>query len=111
MVEGVDVLSEAYRALHGNIANGTESKSLLHQVDHILRVVLAHKDQVDWLDGANLDRVPSDIRPTVISLFERCQKAYTPEALEQRDKEEALTQLEDILNFYFGKREVEAWRS
>lgn len=90
--------------------SGIESKPLLHQVDHILRVVLAHKDEIDWLDGANLDRVTSDIRPTVVSLMERCQRAYTPEAVAQSDKEEAVAQLEEILNFYFGKKQVEAWR-
>jgi hypothetical protein len=109
--EGVDVLSEAYRALHANIAHGVEVKLLLHQIDHILRILLAHKDHVDWLDGANLDRVASDIRPTVVSLLEKCQKAYIPEPVDPREKEEALTLLENILEFYFSKREVEAWKS
>jgi hypothetical protein len=34
-----------------------------------------------------------------------------PEPADPGDKEGALTQLEDVLNFYFSKGEVEAWRS
>jgi len=109
--EGIDTLSAAYRALHRNIAGGIEAKTLLHQMDHMLRIVLAHKNQIDWLDGADLEEVPSGIRPTVISLFERCQKAYQTTAAEPIDQKEALAQLEEILNFYFNRREVEAWKS
>ena len=109
--EGINVLSEAYRTLHANITRGVELKLLLHQIDHILRIVLAHKDHVDWLAGDGLDQVASDIRPTVVSLLEKCQQAYRPEPADPRDKEGALTQLEDVLRFYFSKGEVEAWRS
>jgi hypothetical protein len=110
-VEGLEILSEAYRALHANFSNGVEPKSLLHQVDHILRVALARKGSLDWLDGADVNDVASDIKPAVASLFEKCEKAYTRESVDQNDKEEAVAQLEHILKFYFGRKEVEAWRN
>ena len=109
--KGINVLSDAYRTLQANITKGVELKLLLHQIDHILRIVLAYKYHVDWLDGDGLDQVASDIRPTVVSLLEKCQKAYMPEPADPRDKEGALTQLEDILRFHFSKQEVEGWRS
>ena len=109
--EGVDVLSEAYRSLYENVAMAVEPKRLFHQMDHILRIVLARKEKTDWLGEPNLELVPPGIRQPVVSLFEKCQKAYRPEVVEQRDVEEALGQLEEILSFYFGEGEVEAWRS
>lgn len=110
-VEGGDVLSEAYRSLHENLAMGVEPKPLFHQMDHILRIVLARKEKTDWLEEPNLDIVSPGIRPSVISLFEKCQKAYRPEVVEQKYIEETLRQLEEILSFYFGEGEVETWRS
>lgn len=109
--EGVDVLSEAYLALLANMAKGVESKPLLHQMDHILRIVLARKEKVDWIDGPNLDGLAFEIGPSVSSFFEKCHNAYRPGALEEKDMKEALSQLDKILYFYFGKREVEAWRN
>lgn len=110
-VEGVDVLSEAYRSLYENIALDVEPQRLFHQMDHILRIVLARKEKTDWLEEPDLDIVSSAIRPSVISLFEECQKAYRLEVVDQKEIEEALRQLEEILSFYFGEEEVEAWRS
>jgi hypothetical protein len=109
-IEMGDVLFQAYRSLHGNVAMGAKPKSLLHQMDHILRVVLARKEKVGWLEEPNLDLVPSGIKPSVISLFEKCQKAYGTEDTEQKEVEEALRQLGEILEFYFAE-EVEAWKS
>jgi hypothetical protein len=107
----VDVLPEAYRSLHKNVAMAVEPRRLLHQMDHVLRTAMARKEKSDWLEEPNLDGVSAGIREPVISLFAKCQKAYEPEAIEQRDVEEPLRQLEEILAFYFGRREVEAWRS
>jgi hypothetical protein len=106
-----DVLSEAYHSLVENVAMAVEPKRLLHQTDHILRLVLARKEKSDWLEEPNLDLVSSGIKEPVISLFEKCQKAYEPEVIEQEEMEEALRQLEEILRFYFGEGEMAAWRS
>jgi hypothetical protein len=105
-----DVLCQAYRSLHGNVAAGAKPKSLLHQMDHILRVVLAQEEKVGWLEEPNLDLFSSEIKPSVISLFEKCQKAYGTEDIKQEEVEEALKQLEEVLEFYFTE-EVEAWKS
>ena len=110
-VERVDVLSEAYRSLYENVAMAAEPKPLFHQMDHILRIVLARKEKTDWLEEPNFDKVSPGIREPVVSLFEKCQKAYRPEVVEQKQVEDALRQLEEILGFYFGEGDVEAWRS
>jgi len=109
--KGQDLLSQAYRSLQENVAQAVDPKYLFHQMDHILRVVLARKEKGDWLEEPNLDLVSSGIRPSVISLSEQCQKAYNLGVIEQGKVEEALRQLEEILVFYYGKREVEAWKS
>jgi hypothetical protein len=110
-IEMDDILYQAYRSLHGNVAMGAKPKSLLHQMDHILRIVLAQKEKVGWLEEPNLDLVSSGIKPSVISLFEKCQKAYGGiEDIEQKEVEEALGYLEKILRFYFAE-EVDIWRS
>jgi hypothetical protein len=105
------VLPEAYRSLHEGLAKAVEPKALLHQMDHMLRVVLARKEKTDWLQETDFDDVSAGIAAAVGSLFEKCQKAYTPEAVEQTEVEQALRQLEEILGFYFGEGELEAWRS
>ena len=105
-----DVLYQAYRSLHGNVAAGAEAKALLHQMDHTLRILLARKENADWLEELDFDEVSPGVRAPVVSLFEKCQKAYRPEVVEQTEVEEALTQLEEILEFYLAE-EVEAWKS
>jgi hypothetical protein len=47
----------------------------------------------------------------VFALLDRCQKAYSPVAAERQDAEAALRQLDEILAFYFGQAEVDAWRN
>ena len=109
-IETGDVLYQAYRSLHGNVAMGAEPKALLHQMDHMLRIVLARKEKADWLEEPDFDKVSPRIRATVVSLSEKCQKAYRPEVVQQTEVEEALTQLGEILEFYLAQ-EVEAWKS
>jgi hypothetical protein len=104
------VLYQAYRSLHRNVAMGAKPRSLLHQMDHILRLVLTQKEKVGWLDEPNLGLLPFEVRDSIILLFEKCQKAYGTEDIKQKEVEEALRQLEEILEFYFAE-EVEAWKS
>jgi len=108
-VDKGDVLYQAYRALHGNLAAGAEPKAVLHQMDHMLRIVLARKVRTDWLEEPDFDEVAPGIRTLVVSLFDKCQIAYRPEFVEQIEVEEALRQLEEIFEFYFAE-EVEAWK-
>ncbi|MFC2026538.1 hypothetical protein ACFLUX_01005 [Chloroflexota bacterium] len=105
-----NILYQAYRSLHENVAVGAKPKSLLAQMDHILGVVLAQKENVGWLGESNLDLVSSEIKTQVISLFDKCQKAYGTEDIKQEEVEEALRQLEEILEFYFAE-EMEVWKS
>lgn len=110
-IESGDVLVQAYQSLRENVAKGTEPRRLIYQMDHILRIVLARKEKIGWLEEPNLDSVPSGIRPSVSSLFARCQKAHGMEPVEPTEVEQALGQLDEVLQFYFGTGEVEAWRS
>lgn len=106
-----DVLPEAYRSLQEGLATGVEPKVLLHQMDHMLRIVLVRKENADWLEQPDFDNLSPGISQPVPSLFEKCQKAYRPEAVERTEVEQALSQLEEILGFYYGQEELEAWRS
>ena len=53
--------------------------------------------------------VPDGIRPSVVSLFDRCQKAYGVEEIPPKEVSEALEELDKVLNYYFTG-EMEAWR-
>src|SRR5665648_187262 len=66
----------AYRSLSKNAASAADPKSLLHQADHILRITLADKEKLDWLREFNAGVISPDIRKSVVSLLENCQKAY-----------------------------------
>jgi hypothetical protein len=108
--EGVDVLSEAYRFLHDTSAQGAEPGRLFHQMDHILRIVLARKENVGWLEEPDLNRLTPGIKTEVVSLFSKCQGADGNRSGEQREVQDALGQLDKILKFYWGEGEVRAWR-
>ena len=110
-VEGVDLICAAYRTLSENVATAAEPKRVLHQTDHVLRMVLAQKEKTGWLEELNPDMVSPEIREAVVSLLEKCQKAYSPEVAAPGEGEDALRLLEEILGFYFGQAELEAWRT
>ena len=107
-VESGDVLVQAYGSLCRNVANDADSGRLLHQMDRILRIVLARKEGADWLEEPDLDSVAPDIRPAVVSLFQRLGDDHAALA-ELHDVNEALRLLKGILHFYFGGAEVELW--
>lgn len=104
------LVGEAYRSLSENTATGSEPKLLLHQMDRILRLVLAQKEQMSWLEELDGDQVSPGIQELVVALLETCRKAYGPDALQPNDVENARQQLDQILRFYFGALEVETWR-
>jgi hypothetical protein len=109
--ESGDVLVQAYGSLSRNVAMGVAPKHLIHQMDLILRIVLARKEKADWLEEPDLDGVSSGIRPSVISLFEKLERNHATQEAEQKEVQEASRQLEEILRFYFGAKQVESWRS
>lgn len=108
-VESGDVLVQAYRSLCANVAMGSEPNRLLHQMDRILRIVLARKEKIDWLEEPDLASVAPGIKPAVMSLFEKVGENHAV-VVEHGDTEETLKLLEEILNFYFGEAEVGSWR-
>lgn len=109
--EGVDILSEAYGSLNSAIAHGSEPGQLLHQMNHILRIVLAHKESVDWMEEPDPDRIPSDIKAEVFSFLKGRQGINGDQSLNQKQVQEAQRHLEKILEFYFGEGQVRAWKN
>lgn len=105
-----DVFVQAYRSLCQRAAAPGDPKSLLHQTAHVLRLVLAQQEKVGLLEEPDLEKLPSAIRSTVTALFDECQQAYRADGIQAVSVEQAMKQLEAILQFYFGEREVEAWR-
>ena len=110
-VEGGDIFIQAYRSLYQHVAMKKEPKSLLHQIDHILRLVLAQKEKAGWLEEPDLEKVSAEIQPVVTALFEKCQQAYGADGIEPADVDQTIKQLDEVLQFYFGAGEVEAWRN
>jgi hypothetical protein len=104
-----DVLNQAYRSLHENVRMGARTGSIFHQIDHILRLVMIQKENNSWLEEPDIEKVSFEIKPAVISLFEKCRKVNGQEASKE-EIEEALKQLEEILEFYFGE-EIGEWKS
>jgi hypothetical protein len=105
-----DILCQAYRSINENVATGAKPGILFHQMDHILRVILSTKDKAYWLEEPNLDSVSSGIKQAVVSLFDKCQRAYGTEDIGHEEVEEALKQLDEILEFYYAE-EMESWKS
>lgn len=102
-------IRQAYSSLLDNIDSGTDPKSLFHQIDLILRLVLSPKESIGWLEEPNFELVAEDIRSSVISLFEKSQMAYYSDDLTPKDVEDALKQLEEIFKFYYIG-DPEEWR-
>ncbi len=100
----------AYRSLIENIAMAGEPKRLLHQMDHVLRVLLAQQEKIDWLTELNPETLPGEIRKPTAFLIELCRRAYSSKDVDVRDIEGGLRQLEEIFAFYFGQEEMAAWR-
>ena len=105
------ILREAYRSLSENAAATAEPRVSLHQMDRILRIVLAQKEKTGWLKELDGDQVSSEIREPVAALLQRCGKAYSRSSVEPADVEYARHQLDQILELYFGEADLEAWRS
>lgn len=110
-VESNDVLVQAYRSLCNNAATSSEAKRVLHQIEHILRIVLARKEKVHWLEDPDLYRVSPGARPSVVALLHHCQNSHGPQPSPEAEIGEALRQLDEILTFYYGEGELAAWRS
>lgn len=105
------LLADGYRSLLASIASGVEPQRVLYQVDHLLRAVLASKDQLDWLEDPRAATLSPAVRDVAAQLFERCEKACRPGSIAQEEVQQALGELEAILRYFYGEREVEAWRS
>jgi hypothetical protein len=103
-------LAQAYSALCANAEQGASPGSLMHQIDHILRMALIDKEGFSWLEDPDLCLVTEEIQPRVISLANRCTKAGGAEDTPPFEVEVAMQELNEILEFYFGE-EIEVWES
>ena len=81
----------------------------MHQIDHIHRLILLPEDSVDLLQEPNLEEVPCEIKPVVISLFQKCDSAYENGNIKQQDVEEAVKQLEVVLKHFYAE-DMEEWK-
>ncbi len=108
--EGIDVLSAAYRALNVNVAREAEPKQLLHQIHHMLRILLARKEHVAWTDEPNFQQVTPGIRDQVIALYDLVTAIDGNEELAKKQAQDALTGLDQVLRFYCGEGQVRAWK-
>ncbi len=105
------IVRDAYRSLSENAAATAEPRVLLHQMDRILRIVLAQKEKMGWLEELDGEQVSPEIREPVAALLQRCGKAYNRSSVEPTDVKCAWHHLDQILEFYFGEADLEAWRS
>jgi hypothetical protein len=102
-------LKEAYGSLLQNVANGVKPASLFHQMDYIQRLVLSPDESVDLLQEFDMEKVPCEIKPTVTSLFEKCEESYENDDMKQKDVEEAVKQLEEVLKYFYAE-DMEEWK-
>lgn len=103
------ILKEAYGSLLKNVENGAQPASLFHQMDYIQRLVFSPDDSVDLLQEFDLEAVPCEIKPTVTSLFEKCEESYENDDMKQQDVEEAVKQLEEVLKYFYAE-DMEEWK-
>jgi hypothetical protein len=104
------VVAQAYRALHQH-STGESPALVLHQAYHILWLTLNQKAGAGWLQEPSLDRLPAPITPTVTAVLATCEQAYSEDEIGSEQVEETIRKLTQILQFYFGAGEVEAWKS
>lgn len=105
-----DVVFQSYRSLIENHAMATDPRSLLHQMDHVLRILLVQREKVDLLAGLDQEKLPSAVREQVSRLLAICNRAYNSRMVEAKDVEEGLLELHQVLEYYYGRKEVVAWR-
>ncbi|HEX9077241.1 MAG TPA: hypothetical protein VF932_15750 [Anaerolineae bacterium] len=106
-----DVFIQAYRALDPQQVRRAEPKRVLYQIDHLLRLILAEKEKVGWLEEPNLESLPAAIRPSVTELLTKTQQSYSLNGTGPADIEIALNKLDTVLQFYFGPDEIKQWRT
>jgi hypothetical protein len=100
-------VADAYALIHKNIDNGSPAEYILYRMDHLIRLVLSQKENLDPLEDFNYDLIPPEIRNEVISLFENTQRAVD-KCTEQQLVEESMAYIDKILRHYF-KEEVDSW--
>jgi hypothetical protein len=108
--EKVNLISCAYRTLRENKTSGAKPRILLHQKDHLMRVVMAEKEGESWLAEPDVEGLPDEVRELVMTVFENCREGYVREEMKQEDIEESLKQVESILKYYYPG-EMSGWKS
>jgi hypothetical protein len=102
-------VAQAYRSLQRGLTN-LAPRALHHQIYHILWLVLNRKEGAGWLQEPHLDRVTPEIRPVVVALYARCERAYSSNEIGAGEIALTVDQLNQVLRFYYGASEIEAWK-
>ncbi len=109
-VQGGHILAQAYRALYQR-SSAEPPAFVLHRIYHLLWLVLNEKQDCGWRQEPSLDRVPADIAPVVASVLATCERGYGQGEIGREDVEKTIHELDQVLRFYFGAGEVEAWKN
>jgi hypothetical protein len=105
-----DVIAQAYRSLLNNAERDAEPRQVFQQTDRLLRLVLARKENISWLDEPDLNGISPQIKETVLSLFEATQQMNNG-AVSKDGIQPTLDQLQSVLGYYYGAGEIKAWRT
>jgi hypothetical protein len=103
------LISNACASLYRNIKDGAAIEDILYQADHIVRLVLFQKENLDWLEDLRNQTISPGIKDTVFSFFRNTQNPVE-ECQSEKHIAETLEYMDKILKFYYPE-EAEGWKN
>jgi hypothetical protein len=102
------LISNACASLYKNLKDGAATEDILYQADHIIRLVLFQKENLDWLEDLRNQTISPGIKDTVFAFFKNTQNPVEDDQTEKCITE-TLEYMEKILKFYYPE-EAEGWK-
>jgi hypothetical protein len=103
------LISNACVSLYRKVKDGAATQDILYQADHIIRLVLFQKENLDWLEDLRNQTISPGIKDTVFSFFKNTQNS-----VEECQSSECITEtmeyMDKILKFYYPE-EAEGWKN